>query len=170
MRVRSWVARGDNAVEIPSRTTVKLTAIGPTLVSPADRFLPLIMNEICADTRQDIHDLAYETDPYCPGIWLLAAEAATSSSSKAINLRQAALSGTMAFRKYEKEHELHWWGDVGTRSTLRAMYDAARLFGLNDAYEDEAKDCAEHLLELDPRDHLGGRLLLRRYQPGYRLG
>lgn len=152
--MKGVIFRGTGTKIIPSKTTVLLTAIGPKVVSPADAFLPLLKAETCKATRLDIHRLAYETDPYCPGIWYLDAQICDKPEVKALLLRKSGVLGMMALRKYQETHEVRWWHDVGTRPYIRAIYEAAFIYSRLPGYEAEAISSVNQVLELDPEDHL----------------
>lgn len=152
--MKGVIFRGAGAKIIPSKTTVLLTAMGPKVVSPADVFLPLIKAETCEATRQDIHKLAYETDPCCPGIWYLDSQICDELKVKALLIRKCGVLGIMALRKFEQNHEVRWWHDIGTRPCVRAIYQAAFIYSRLPGHEAEAISSANQVLELDPEDHL----------------
>ncbi|HWT96219.1 MAG TPA: hypothetical protein VN229_01345 [Terriglobales bacterium] len=154
----------------PSRTYVEQTEIGPRLASPADPYVSLMLREACPKTRHDIFNRGFEVDPYYPALWLAAAAVQTSPLGRIFYLRIGVQTSGMAWHQFEEANDLHWWDDIGTRPMLRALYDCAAALNLIGDKTQEAVECLEYLLEIDPEDHLGAQAALDAMNCSYGAG
>ncbi|TPG44277.1 hypothetical protein EAH89_27400 [Roseomonas nepalensis] len=105
---------------------------------------------------------AIRHDPGCIDARLVLAEHSGDLSTRLRHLEAAVAAGEWLWGSVAErvDHDLCWWGDVGTRPYMRAV-QALGVALCEAGYPDESRACFERLLIMNPNDNRCIRDLIR---------
>ena len=136
-------------------------AFGPSIESPGDKWVEKAWEARTAATRVKHARKALSIDADCIDAYvLLSHDAATEAEAIAL-LREAVRVGDRLFAPVLDHPDMHWWGFIGTRPYMRAMHELG--LALERARDlADAEEAYRRLLDLNPNDNQGVRMLLLR--------
>lgn len=132
--------------------------LGPRIESPADRFIEALEGEPNFKDQLMLAALALKHDPGCIEARLFFAEHVEDAAARRGHLEAAVRHGDYLWNPVVERRggDLDWWFFPGTRPYMRAIHALGRLH-MADGHADQARDCFERLLRMNPYDSQGVR-------------
>lgn len=145
-----------------SKSHIEPGIMGPRVVSPADGITEMMFEEEDNPRKQvQLAWAALQVDDMCIDAWLVLGGRSEDPQMKLIYFRNALEIGRrlwnpVAEARREAGDPLVWWGFLGTRPYMRAIYNYA-LTWAELGEPKEARKLFRLLLKMDSNDHMGVR-------------